>query len=221
MHTWVDASYAVHGDMKSHTGGVISFGRGAVLSKSSKQKLNTRSSTEAELVGASDYLPSTIWTKYFLDAQGYEIKDNFYHQDNQSAIKIERNGKLSGSQKTRHIDIRYFWIKDRLIKDNIEIKYCKTEAMLADFFMKPLQGNLFRRLREVVMGRKNIKTLETFTTNATSQERVGNEFCDDVKISHSRVTKKERSSENDKNTKNKKRTHKTSYADAVRGLKST
>jgi hypothetical protein len=53
MNTWIDASYAVHPDMKSHTGGAVSFGTGAALSKSSKQKLNTRSSTEAELVGAS------------------------------------------------------------------------------------------------------------------------------------------------------------------------
>ena len=48
MQTWVDASYAVHEDMKSHTGGVVSFGRGAAMSKSSKQTLNTKSSTQAE-----------------------------------------------------------------------------------------------------------------------------------------------------------------------------
>ena len=50
MKTWVDASYAVYNNMKSHTGGVVSFGRGVTMSKSSKQKLNTKSSTEAELV---------------------------------------------------------------------------------------------------------------------------------------------------------------------------
>jgi hypothetical protein len=93
IQTWVDASYAVHEDMKSHTGGTISFGRGALLRKSTKQKLNTKSSTEAELVGASDYLPNTIWTKYFLEAQGYEIKKNIYNQDNQSAIRLEKMGR--------------------------------------------------------------------------------------------------------------------------------
>jgi hypothetical protein len=56
----------MHQDMKSHTGGAISFGTGTVMSKSSKQKLNTKSSTEAEVVGASDYLPNTIWLKYFM-----------------------------------------------------------------------------------------------------------------------------------------------------------
>jgi Reverse transcriptase (RNA-dependent DNA polymerase) len=58
--TWVDASFAVHGDMRSHTGGVLSFGRCGLICKSKKQSINTKSSTEAELVGASDYLPHTL-----------------------------------------------------------------------------------------------------------------------------------------------------------------
>jgi hypothetical protein len=78
LKTWVDASYGVHPDMRSHTGGVLSLGRGVIMSKSSKQKLNTKSSTEAELVGASDYLPSTIWAKMFLGEQGYEIRENTF-----------------------------------------------------------------------------------------------------------------------------------------------
>jgi len=68
MCAWVDASCAVHSDMKSHTGGVISFRRGALFSKSTKQKFNTKSSTEAELVGASNYLPSTIWAMLFFES---------------------------------------------------------------------------------------------------------------------------------------------------------
>jgi hypothetical protein len=68
MKTWIDASYAaVHPKMKSHNGGAVSFGTGAALSKSSKQKLNTKSSTEAELVGASYYLSFPIWAKNFLE----------------------------------------------------------------------------------------------------------------------------------------------------------
>ena len=88
MKTWVDAAYTVHHNMKSHTGGVISFGTGAALSKSTKQELNTKSSTEAELFGASDYLPNAIWTKKFLEAQGYKITENKFYQDNESAIQF-------------------------------------------------------------------------------------------------------------------------------------
>jgi hypothetical protein len=75
MRSWVDASYAVRPDMKSHTGGITSFGTGGLLGKSTKQKLNTKSYTEAELVGASDYLPHTMWVKMFMEAQGHNISE--------------------------------------------------------------------------------------------------------------------------------------------------
>jgi hypothetical protein len=211
IQTWVDASYAVHEDMKSHTGGTISFGRGALLSKSTKQKLNTKSSTEAELVGASDYLPNTIWTKYFLEAQGYEIKRNIYNQDNQSAIRLEKNGKKSEGQKSRHIDIRYFWVKDRLDSNDVSIVYCPTESMLADFFTKPLQGNLFRRLRDVIMGREHISKLQFYASNATSKERVESRKCEDEAIGDSNMTSETRVQNSDKSD-----IKKMTYADAVR-----
>ena len=63
---WVDASYAVHPDMKSDTGGFMSLGKGTVYATSTKQKLNTKSSTEAELVGVDDCMSQIIWTGYFL-----------------------------------------------------------------------------------------------------------------------------------------------------------
>ena len=66
MYTWIDAAYGVHEDFKSHTGGEISMGTGLIHSKSSKQKLNVKSSTEAELVGTSDYMPYNVWVRFFL-----------------------------------------------------------------------------------------------------------------------------------------------------------
>jgi hypothetical protein len=172
MKTWVDASYAVHADMKSHTGGVISFGTGAAMSKSTKQKLNVKSSTEAELVGASDYLPHAIWARKFMEKQGFKLVQNVFNQDNQSTMKFLKNGRKSCGPNSRHIDIRYFFIKDRLELDEFTVVYCPTEQMLADFFTKPLQGSLFRRLREAVMGRMHIDTLKDIVS-AKSQERVG------------------------------------------------
>jgi hypothetical protein len=174
MKTWVDASYAVHMDMKSHTGGVVSFGIGAVMSKSSKQKLNVKSSTEAELVGASDYLPYPIWAKKFLAAQGYVLKENVFYQDNQSTIRFERNGRKSCGPNSRHIDIRYFFIKDRIGLETIDVQHCPTEQMLADFFTKPLQGSLFRKFREVILGHKHIDSLKQ-SVPTPSQERVGDQ----------------------------------------------
>jgi hypothetical protein len=174
LKTWVDASYGVHPDMKSHPRGVVSLGRGVIMSKSSKQKLNTKSSTEAELVGASDYLPSTIWAKLFLEEQGYKIHESTFYHDNQSAMKLETNGQALCGQKKRHIDIRYFFMKDRVKNEDIEIVYCPTEQMLTDFFMKPLQGSHFKIFCEVLMGHAHINTLSPVSL-LPAEERVGEE----------------------------------------------
>ena len=147
--------------MRSHTGGITSFGIGGMLCKSSKQKLNTKSSTEAEVVGASDYLPNTLWVQLFMKAQGYTISSAHFEQDNESAIKMEQNGRTSAGPRSRHIDIRYyFWIKEDRVKNaNVTIRHCPTLQMLADFFTKPLQGQLFRMFRDVLLGYKHVDSL--------------------------------------------------------------
>ena len=135
---WVDASYGVHLDMKSQTGGVMSLGKGATYSCSRKQKRNTISSTEAELVGTSDILSMIVWVRMFLDAQGLIIKVSTLNQDNKSTIQLIVNGRLSSSKMTRHIGIRFYFIKDHIDKGEINTVYCPTERMLADFVTKPL-----------------------------------------------------------------------------------
>jgi hypothetical protein len=148
---WVDASYGVHHDMRSHTGGAMSLGTGAVYSTSKKQKLNTKSSTEAELVGVDDVLPQALWTTYFMEAQGYGVS-TILNQDNQSTIKLCENGKASSGKGTRHINIRYFFITDRIARKEVAIQYCPTKEMVADYFTKPLQGELFYKFRDQIMG---------------------------------------------------------------------
>ena len=73
MKLWVDVLYGIHSDCKIHTGGAMSLGWGVILSKCQKQKLNMKSSTEAEIVGVSDYLLNVIWARMFLEAQGFTI----------------------------------------------------------------------------------------------------------------------------------------------------
>ena len=107
---------AIHPNMRGHTGAVMSMGQGAALSMSSKQKLVARSSTESELIGVHDGLPLIMWSKQFMEAQGYPIKDVILYQDNKSTILLEKNGRASSSKRTKHINIRYFYIKDRVDK---------------------------------------------------------------------------------------------------------
>ncbi len=131
------------GKAKPHWGSVLTLGKGAVCATSCRQKLGTKSSTEAELVGVSDILPQVIWTRYFLEAQGYAVNESVVYQDNQSAILLEKNGRASSSKRTRHINMRYFFVTDRVANGEISIEYCPTKTMLADYFTKPLQGIQF------------------------------------------------------------------------------
>ena len=77
-----------------------------------------------------------------------------------SAMKMEKNGRNSCTGNLRHIDVRYFFVKDRIDKGEMEVQYCPSHEMLADYFTKPLQGSLFNRLRDVIMGYKHIDTLK-------------------------------------------------------------
>ena len=94
------------------------YGGGAPQTISRKQKLNTRSSTEAELVGANYASVMILWTKLFMEAQGYPIEKNILYQDNKSTILLENNGKRSSSKRTRAFNIRYFFLTDQVERGN-------------------------------------------------------------------------------------------------------
>ncbi len=140
---WVDASFAVHSDYQSHTGAVLTLGKGGVISMLQKQKINIKSSTEAEVVGVDDASSQILWMNYFIKAQGYHIDNTLVYQDYQSAILLETNGKQSSGKQTRHMNICYFFITKRIKKGEITMGYCLAAEMVVDHFTKPLQGALF------------------------------------------------------------------------------
>jgi hypothetical protein len=147
---FVDASFAIHPEMRSHTGAMITIGEGAIYAKSGKQILTTRSSTEAELVGLSDSSVQVIWLRNFLIEQGYDIGPAILCQDNEATIKLAKKGR-STSARTRHIAIRYFFIKDRIQTNEISLKQLPTKEMIADILTKPLQGKQFKDLRNLML----------------------------------------------------------------------
>ena len=148
---WVDSSYAVHPDMKSHTGVLMSIGKGCTYTASNKQKLNTKSSTEAELVAVDDAMGQVLWTRHFLAAQGIPVPATTIYQDNKSTILLAENGRASSSKRTRHINVRYYFVTDKIKKGEVKVAFCPTTNMLADFFTKPLQGNTFKRMRSIIL----------------------------------------------------------------------
>ena len=113
--TLIDSAHAVHEkNMRGHTGSISTMGTGVLDAKSSKQKMNTRSLTETEFVGTSEALPKTIFRCFFMEAQGYKIKYNVLGKDNESEIKLLKNGRDSCTWNSKHIAIKYFWVTDRI-----------------------------------------------------------------------------------------------------------
>lgn len=148
---YCDASFAVHPNMRSHSGAIITVGDTPVFFKSNKQKLNTKSSTEAELVAVSDVLPQAIHTARFLEEQVRHQVIPLLYQDNKSTIAMINNGRPI-AESTRHIDIRYFFISDYVEQGLIDVEFLGTKDMIADYYTKPLQGDNFIRHRDHIMG---------------------------------------------------------------------
>ena len=80
------------------------------------------------------------------------IHDNVIYQDNQSAIKLENNGRVSSSNRMRHINIRYYFITDAIVKKDESVEFCPTLDMIGDYFKKALQGSRFRQFRNIILG---------------------------------------------------------------------
>ncbi|KAA8491274.1 Copia protein [Porphyridium purpureum] len=143
----VDASYAASDYFKSVTGAYVTLGTGAVYARRGKQRLVTKSSTEAELVAASDSLGQIVWAARFLKAQGYKVTESILLQDSKSAIALMKNGRPS-SARTKHISDRYFVVHDAANKGEKRIVYWPTADLVADTLTKPLQGERFTAHRD-------------------------------------------------------------------------
>ena len=117
-----------------------------------------------------------LWTRLFLEAQGYHVTDNVLHQDNESTIKLAKNGRRSSSKQTRHIEVRYYFITDHIERDRVQVSYCPTGDMLADYFSKPLQGSLFRKFRNLIL---NVNPTDEVMVRPGEQECVGANSEDD------------------------------------------
>ena len=154
---YVDASYAVHDDRKSHSGYTIAIGKefhGPIYSRSAKQKHTARSSTEAELIALDESILQVIWTRNLMIELGYPMKPAIVHQDNQSTMILAEKG-MSTSKRTKHIEVRHFYIKEKLDLGEITLVYTPTNQMVADILTKPLQGSLHQNLRDKLIGFSN------------------------------------------------------------------
>jgi hypothetical protein len=130
-----------------------------------KVELNTQSLTETELVGADMYMPEMLWMLYFIQSRGYDVETIHLYQDNKSTQLLMKNEQFSSGKKTKHIRVKFFFIKDRIDSGYIRVVHCPTEEMWADVLTKPLQGKAFR-----VMQSKLMNCSEEYTDSETNDE---------------------------------------------------
>ena len=121
--------------------------------KSGKQKIITRSSTEAELVGISDALSQILWYREYLLSFGLDLGPATIFQDNMSTIFLANKGR-STSERSRHIKIRNFFVEHYIESKEIVLQHMPTGEMIADILTKPLHGALFIKFAESITGNK-------------------------------------------------------------------
>ena len=119
--------------MKGYIEGAISMSAEALHTTPSKQQINTKSSTESEVVRASDYILWMVWAKGFLEEHGCKLKKSIFYYDDTSTVRLESNGRKAYGEKSRHINIIIFFIKGIIQRENIELHHCLTERIIVDF----------------------------------------------------------------------------------------
>ena len=154
LKCYCDAAFAVHDTRESQSGFIFTLGEFGIpiLWKSIKQKLVANSSTEAELICIYDALDHLLWIRRVLEWLGYNQSTTTLYQDNTSTITMAHMGRGASGSNTKHIDIRYFFIKQFIDAKIIEIDHLSTDNMIGDFFASPRQGQDFRRTRDAIMG---------------------------------------------------------------------
>ena len=147
IEAYIDASFATSVDRKSTTGAVVMVGGAIVWCKSGKQNIITKSSFEAELVALSDMSSMVLWISLFMTDLGFRTDVPIIYQDNQSTMQVAEKG-LTNNPSTKHIDIRYLWIREILQQGKLRLEYKRTDEMIADGMTKPLIGERFYRFVE-------------------------------------------------------------------------
>jgi hypothetical protein len=156
LFAYIDASFGLHEDTKGQTGIIITLGKTGppVFCKSKKQKLVSRSSTEAELIALNEGLPEVIWAKQFMQNLGVPQGMITVFEDNTSTIILANKQNGATLSKTKHIQIRFYYVRELIEQKEINIVYLSTKEMLADLLTKPMTGWLFKALRDQILNCK-------------------------------------------------------------------
>ena len=124
------------------------MGNGPIIWETKKQNCIALSTVEAEYVSASLAAQELLWLNTLCKELKLDRMTSVLHMDNQGAIAIAKNP--TNHSKTKHIDIRYHFIRECLSRQRFQVTYCETKKMLADLLTKPLDKTPLTRLVELI-----------------------------------------------------------------------
>ena len=153
LSVYVDASYAVHDDRKSHFGICMFIGdcSASIATKSKKAKCMAISSTEAEYLALCEAAKLVAWARQLLSELGYpQSAPTVVYEDNQSTIRMVNNGNDKG--RTKHIDVRFHYVREMIENKQIVVQYKPTKEMVADILTKATSKPIFTQLRPHLLG---------------------------------------------------------------------
>ena len=146
-----DADWAGdHNDRKSTSGYVFQLSGAAVSWRSKKQSCVALSTAEAEYVALSSATQEAIWMKQLVSSilQERSEKPIVVYEDNKSAICMTKHQQFHG--RSKHIDIRHHFVREKVAANEVEVRYCKSVDMIADIFTKPLSAPKFNKLKTML-----------------------------------------------------------------------
>ena len=147
---YADTNWAGDVDTRRSTSGYIfKIADGVVSWRSKKQSTVAKSTTEAEYVALSQATQEAIWLRRLLSDLGCKADGpTLIKEDNQGAIEIARNPKFHN--RTKHIDMTFHFIRERIASKDIKVEYCSTHDMIADIMTKALPKDRFEKLRSLL-----------------------------------------------------------------------
>ncbi|KAI9921725.1 hypothetical protein PsorP6_000281 [Peronosclerospora sorghi] len=161
---YCDAAFAVERERKSSTGLAIFYDGNLVELGSKKQGTVNLSSTEAEYIAMATGLQGCIGIMLVLKDLDIVTKNIVVMEDNQGAQHLAESKGVT--QRSRHIDTKYHWLREKVSDGLVRIQYCPTSEMIAEHFTKPLGPTKFSYFREL-LGIHRVGVLDQ-TTNSSS-----------------------------------------------------
>ena len=144
---YADADFARDIDDRISTSGYVFMLSGASISWfSGKQRTVSLSTANAEYIALSEAAREGLFLKQMFSEIGVEIGTVLIMQDNQATISMTRNPVHH--KRSKHIDIKYHFVRNEVARKNIKLQYCDSKSMIADVLTKPLPRDCFQRLSE-------------------------------------------------------------------------